>query len=90
MDKAGYNPCHCRPSAVRVPVHAVEKLNKAHRISTQILNSTGFEPDIATLANEMEMSEVKSSKLLNASKPPISLDMLVEHDDDIGTDFSTL
>lgn len=73
---------------IRVPVHAVEKLNKAHRISTQILNSTGFEPDIATLANEMEMSEVKVSKLLNASKPPISLDMLVEHDsDDIGTDF---
>ena len=67
---------------IRIPVHMIETINKMNRISRQILQETGFEPDAATLAIKMEMSEDKIHKILKIAKEPISMETPVGDDDD--------
>ncbi|MDP2825630.1 MAG: RNA polymerase sigma factor RpoD, partial [Sulfuritalea sp.] len=55
---------------IRIPVHMIETINKMNRISRQILQETGLEPDPATLAVKMEMPEEKIRKILKISKEP--------------------
>jgi len=59
---------------IRIPVHMIETINKMNRISRQILQETGNEPDPATLAIKMEMPEEKIRKILKISKEPISME----------------
>jgi len=59
---------------IRIPVHMIETINKMNRISRQILQETGQEPDPATLAVKMEMPEEKIRKILKISKEPISME----------------
>jgi RNA polymerase primary sigma factor len=59
---------------IRIPVHMIETINKMNRISRQILQETGNEPDPATLAEKMEMPEEKIRKILKISKEPISME----------------
>jgi RNA polymerase primary sigma factor len=53
-----------------------------NRISRQILQETGSEPDPATLAEKMEMPEEKIRKILKISKEPISMETPIGDDDD--------
>ena len=67
---------------IRIPVHMIETINKMNRISRQILQETGFEPDPALLAEKMEMPEEKIRKILKISKEPISMETPIGDDDD--------
>ncbi|MFM1955491.1 MAG: polymerase, sigma 70 [Pseudomonadota bacterium] len=67
---------------IRIPVHMIETINKMNRISRQILQETGLEPDPATLAEKMEMPEDKIRKILKISKEPISMETPIGDDDD--------
>jgi len=67
---------------IRIPVHMIETINKMNRISRQILQETGQEPDPATLALKMEMPEDKIRKILKISKEPISMETPIGDDDD--------
>jgi RNA polymerase primary sigma factor len=67
---------------IRIPVHMIETINKMNRISRQILQETGIEPDAATLAEKMEMTEDKIHKILKIAKEPISMETPVGDDDD--------
>jgi RNA polymerase primary sigma factor len=67
---------------IRIPVHMIETINKMNRISRQILQETGQEPDPATLAVKMEMPEDKIRKILKISKEPISMETPIGDDDD--------
>ncbi len=67
---------------IRIPVHMIETINKMNRISRQILQETGSEPDPATLAVKMEMPEEKIRKILKISKEPISMETPIGDDDD--------
>jgi len=67
---------------IRIPVHMIETINKMNRISRQILQETGQEPDPATLAQRMEMPEDKIRKILKISKEPISMETPIGDDDD--------
>ncbi len=67
---------------IRIPVHMIETINKMNRISRQILQETGLEPDPATLAEKMEMPEEKIRKILKISKEPISMETPIGDDDD--------
>ncbi len=58
---------------IRIPVHMIETINKMNRISRQILQETGAEPDPATLASKMDMPEDKIRKILKIAKEPISM-----------------
>ncbi len=67
---------------IRIPVHMIETINKMNRISRQILQETGIEPDPATLAEKMEMPEDKIRKILKISKEPISMETPIGDDED--------
>jgi RNA polymerase primary sigma factor len=67
---------------IRIPVHMIETINKMNRISRQILQETGQEPDPSTLAEKMEMPEEKIRKILKISKEPISMETPIGDDDD--------
>ena len=67
---------------IRIPVHMIETINKMNRISRQILQETGSEPDPATLARKMEMPEEKIRKIMKISKEPISMETPIGDDDD--------
>lgn len=67
---------------IRIPVHMIETINKMNRISRQILQETGIEPDPATLAEKMEMPEDKVRKIMKIAKEPISMETPIGDDDD--------
>lgn len=67
---------------IRIPVHMIETINKMNRISRQILQETGGEPDPATLALKMEMPEDKIRKIMKIAKEPISMETPIGDDDD--------
>ena len=67
---------------IRIPVHMIETINKMNRISRQILQETGAEPDPATLAEKMEMPEDKIRKIMKIAKEPISMETPIGDDDD--------
>jgi RNA polymerase primary sigma factor len=67
---------------IRIPVHMIETINKMNRISRQILQETGAEPDPATLALKMEMPEDKIRKIMKIAKEPISMETPIGDDDD--------
>ena len=67
---------------IRIPVHMIETINKMNRISRQILQETGQEPDPATLAAKMEMPEEKIRKIMKISKEPISMETPIGDDED--------
>ncbi len=71
---------------IRIPVHMIETINKMNRISRQILQETGAEPDPATLALKMEMPEDKIRKIMKIAKEPISMETPIgdDHDSHLG------
>jgi RNA polymerase primary sigma factor len=67
---------------IRVPVHMIETINKMNRISRQIMQETGSEPDLATLALKMEMPENKVREIMKIAKEPISMETPMGEDGD--------
>jgi len=67
---------------IRIPVHMIETINKMNRISRQILQATGEEPEPAVLAEKMGMPEDKIRKILKISKEPISMETPIGDDED--------
>ncbi|WP_338758836.1 RNA polymerase sigma factor RpoD [Massilia sp. METH4] len=67
---------------IRVPVHMIETINKMNRISRQIMQETGNEPDMATLAAKMEMPESKVREIMKIAKEPISMETPMGEDGD--------
>lgn len=67
---------------IRIPVHMIETINKMNRISRQILQETGHEPDASTLALKMEIPEDKIRKIMKIAKEPISMETPIGDDAD--------
>ena len=67
---------------IRIPVHMFEIINKMNRISRQILQETGKEPNLALLSERMEMPEEKILKILKISKWSISMETPIGDDGD--------
>jgi RNA polymerase primary sigma factor len=67
---------------IRIPVHMIETINKMNRISRQILQETGHEPDAATLALKKEIPEDKIRKIMKIAKEPISMETPIGDDED--------
>lgn len=67
---------------IRIPVHMIETINKMNRISRQILQETGAEPEPAVLAEKMDMPEDKIRKIMKIAKEPISMETPIGDDDD--------
>lgn len=58
---------------IRIPVHMIETINKLNRISRQMLQKLGREPQPDELAERMGLPEEKIRKVLKISKEPISM-----------------
>ncbi|XP_017302228.1 uncharacterized protein LOC103515598 [Diaphorina citri] len=67
---------------IRIPVHMIETINKISRISRQILQETGSEPDPSVIAIKMEMPEEKIRKIMKIAKEPVSMESPVGDDED--------
>lgn len=67
---------------IRIPVHMIETINKMNRISRQILQETGFEPDPSVISQKMDIPEEKIRKILKIAKEPISMETQIGDDDD--------
>ncbi|HJW54357.1 MAG TPA: RNA polymerase sigma factor RpoD [Burkholderiaceae bacterium] len=67
---------------IRVPVHMIETINKMNRFIRQTIAATGEEPDVATLAEKMGLSEHKVHDVLKIAKEPASLDAPAGDDGD--------
>ena len=67
---------------IRVPVHMIETINKMNRISRQIMQETGSEPDLATLAVKMEIPENEVREIMKIAKEPISMETPMGEDGD--------
>ena len=67
---------------IRIPVHMIETINKLNRVSRQMLQEMGREPQPEELAERMEMPEDKVRKVLKIAKEPISMETPIGDDED--------
>ena len=67
---------------IRIPVHMIETISKLVRVSRQILNENGVEPQPEELASRLGMPLEKVRKVLKIAKEPISLETPVGDEDD--------
>ena len=67
---------------IRIPVHMIETINKLNRISRQMLQEMGREPNPEELAERMIMPEDKIRKVLKIAKEPISMETPIGDDED--------
>ncbi|MCH8502435.1 MAG: RNA polymerase sigma factor RpoD [Aliidiomarina sp.] len=67
---------------IRIPVHMIETINKLNRISRQMLQEMGREPQPEELAERMAMPEDKIRKVLKIAKEPISMETPIGDDED--------
>ena len=67
---------------IRIPVHMIETISKLVRVSRQILNENGVEPQPEELAARLGMPLEKVRKVLKIAKEPISLETPVGDEDD--------
>tara|TARA_X000000950_G_scaffold282566_1_gene381647 strand:+ start:867 stop:2810 length:1944 start_codon:yes stop_codon:yes gene_type:complete len=67
---------------IRIPVHMIETISKLVRVSRQLLNENGIEPQPEELAKRLGMPIEKVRKVLKIAKEPISLETPVGDEDD--------
>lgn len=67
---------------IRIPVHMIETINKLNRISRQMLQEMGREPNPEELAERMAMPEDKILKVMKIAKEPISMETPIGDDED--------
>ena len=67
---------------IRIPVHMIETISKLVRVSRQLLNENGVEPQPEELASRLGMPLDKVRKVLKIAKEPISLETPVGDEDD--------
>ncbi|WP_316149411.1 RNA polymerase sigma factor RpoD [Cupriavidus sp. BIC8F] len=67
---------------IRVPVHMIEQINKLNRLSREIMQQTGKEPDPAVLAERLDMTEDKVRSIMKIAKEPVSMETPVGEDGD--------
>jgi len=67
---------------IRIPVHMVETINKLIRVSRQLLQELGREPQPEEIAKEMNMSVEKVREIMKISQEPVSLETPIGEEED--------
>ena len=67
---------------IRIPVHMVETINKLIRVSRQLLQEVGREPQPEEIAKEMNMSVDRVREILKISQEPVSLETPIGEEED--------
>jgi len=71
---------------IRVPVHAVETMNKLNRIQRELLQKSGREPTVVEIAEALGVTPHKVREIQKATQEPVSLETPVgdEEDSELG------
>jgi len=67
---------------IRIPVHMVETINKLIRVSRQLLQEYGREPQPEEIAVEMGISEDKVREIMKIAQEPVSLETPIGEEED--------
>ncbi|WP_425414259.1 RNA polymerase sigma factor RpoD [Paenibacillus taiwanensis] len=67
---------------IRIPVHMIETINKLARVSRQMVQELGREPEVEEIAKEMELSVEKVREIMKISQDPISLETPIGEEND--------
>jgi RNA polymerase primary sigma factor len=67
---------------IRVPVHAIETINKLTQARRQLVGELGREPTAAEIAKRMRLPAVKVRQMIKVAQEPMSLDAPVGDDQD--------
>ncbi len=67
---------------IRIPVHMVETINKAIRVSRQLLQELGHDPSPEEISDEMGMSVDKVREILKIAQEPVSLETPIGEEED--------
>jgi RNA polymerase primary sigma factor len=59
---------------IRIPVHMIEMINKLNRVSRQLLQELGRDPDEEEIAKVMELTPDKVREIMKFMQEPISLE----------------
>jgi RNA polymerase primary sigma factor len=67
---------------IRIPVHMVETINKLIRVSRQLLQELGREPQPEEIAAEMNVSVDKVREIMKIAQEPVSLETPIGEEED--------
>ena len=67
---------------IRIPVHMVETINKLIRVSRQLLQEYGREPQPEEIAKEMGIPEDKVREIIKIAQEPVSLETPIGEEED--------
>ncbi len=67
---------------IRIPVHMVETINKLMRVSRQLLQELGREPQPEEIAVQMEMTVSKVLDIMKISQEPVALETPIGEEED--------
>lgn len=67
---------------IRIPVHMVETINKLLRVSRQLVQELGREPQIEEIAEEMGVTVEKVREIMKISQEPVSLETPIGEEED--------
>ena len=67
---------------IRIPVHMVETINKLSRVSRQLLQELGREPQPEEIAEVMELPVERVREIMKISQDPVSLETPIGEEED--------
>jgi len=67
---------------IRIPIHMIETINRINKIVRKHLQEFGKEPDLETIAKEVNLPVEKVKNVIKITKEPISLEAPVGNEDD--------
>jgi RNA polymerase primary sigma factor len=67
---------------IRIPVHMVETINKLIRVSRQLLQELGREPQPEEIAKEMSITVDKVREIMKIAQEPVSLETPIGEEED--------
>lgn len=67
---------------IRIPVHMVETINKLIRVSRQLLQELGREPQPEEIAKEMSITVEKVREIMKIAQEPVSLETPIGEEED--------
>ncbi|MFI3115604.1 MAG: RNA polymerase sigma factor RpoD [Clostridia bacterium] len=67
---------------IRIPVHMVETINKVIRVSRQLLQDLGHDPQPEEIAFEMDIPVEKVREILKIAQEPVSLETPIGEEED--------
>ena len=67
---------------IRIPVHMVETINKVIRVSRQLLQELGHDPQSEEIAEEMNMPVERVREILKIAQEPVSLETPIGEEED--------